>query len=176
MNKEKGCRFVAYDAANGDYEEFDDIQSAKDWLTENDGEGISEEAENGANYIAEIKYRSKVFVVDTPDNYHVHTDECTEDCPEEEWPYDDEFSFIGKHVYQKIDWEDKPTVDVQIEGGNGDYSAYIASDNCPFGCIGEGKTIGSCIDVFLQAVDEMKATYGESNKPFPNITFVYHHS
>lgn len=52
----KGCdyRYVAHDAANGEYEEFETLKEAEDWLTDGDDESISEEACNGQNYIAEI--------------------------------------------------------------------------------------------------------------------------
>ena len=35
----------------------------------------------------------------------MHTDECPEDCDEEEWPYSDDFDFVGNHWYEKIEWE-----------------------------------------------------------------------
>ena len=53
MSKKKNYRFVAYDAANGDYEEFETLKEAEDWLKEGDGEGISDEACCGQNYIAD---------------------------------------------------------------------------------------------------------------------------
>lgn len=97
-------RYVAYDATNGEWEEFETLKAAEDWLTENDGDGISEEACNGQNYIAEIQFRSAVTVIDGKDNYHVHTDDCPEDCDEEEWPHNNDFDWVGKHSYTKIDW------------------------------------------------------------------------
>lgn len=36
---------------------------------------------------------------------NIHTDECPDDCDEEEWPYDDDFDWIGHHSYEKIDWD-----------------------------------------------------------------------
>ena len=51
MSKNKNYRFVAYDAANGDYEEFETLKEAEDWLKEEDGEGISDEACCGQNYM-----------------------------------------------------------------------------------------------------------------------------
>lgn len=97
-------RYVAYDAANGEYEEFETLKEAEDWLKEGDGEGIFDEACRGQNYIAEIQYRSVVTKTDEKENYHVHTDKCPEDCDEEEWPYSDDFDWIGHHSYEKIDW------------------------------------------------------------------------
>ena len=105
MKKEEN-RYVAYDAASGDYEEFKTLKEAEDWLKDGDGEGISEEACNGQNYIAEIQYRSTVTTTDRKEDYHVHTDECTEDCDEEEWPYSDDFDWIGTYSYEKINWDE----------------------------------------------------------------------
>lgn len=98
-------RYVAYDAAYREYEEFVTLKEAEDWLKKGDGEGISEEACDGQNYIAEIQYRSTVTTIDRKENYHVHTDECMEDCDEEEWLYCDDFDEIGKHSYERIDWD-----------------------------------------------------------------------
>lgn len=64
MSKKNNYRYVAYDAANGEYEEFETLKEAEDWLKEGDGEGISDEACCGHNYIAEIQYRSVVTKTD----------------------------------------------------------------------------------------------------------------
>ena len=104
MKKEEN-RYVAYDAASGEYGEFVTLKEAEDWLTDGDAEGISEEACNGRNYIAEIQYRSTVTITDRKEDYHVHTDECMEDFEEEEGPYCDDFDWIGEHSYEKIDWD-----------------------------------------------------------------------
>ena len=46
--------------------------------------------------------------------------------------YEDQFMSLLKHQ----------TIHVAIEQGtDGTYSAYIADEDCEFGCIGEGKTI-----------------------------------
>ena len=47
-----------------------------------------------------------VNVIDEKSNYHVHAEECSEDCDEEEWPYSDDFDWIGDHHYEKINWEE----------------------------------------------------------------------
>ena len=101
-----GYRYVAFDAANREYQEFRTIKEAEEWLTENDYEGILEEAVEGRNYIAEIQYKSVVNVIDEKSNYHVHTDECPENCDDEEWPYSDDFDWTGDHHYEKINWEE----------------------------------------------------------------------
>ena len=106
MSYNKGFRYVAYDAGYGEYQEFKTKEDAEKWLKENDYEGISEEAVEGKNYIAEIQYKSVVDVIDEKSNYHVHTDKCSENCDEEEWPYSDDFDWIGNHHYERINWEE----------------------------------------------------------------------
>lgn len=105
MNKKSNYRYVAYDAANGEYQEFETLNEAENWLKEDDGEGISNEACCGQNYIAEIQYISEVTRIDEKKNYHVHTDDCPEDCDEEEWPYNDDWDWIGDHHYVRINWD-----------------------------------------------------------------------
>jgi len=103
-NKYQTSKFVAYDACNGDLEYFNTKEEAEDWLTENDCEGISKEAENGYNWIAEIKWRSVVIITDNKLNYHEHTDDCSEDCDKEEWPYDCDFDYIGNTTFEEVDY------------------------------------------------------------------------
>ncbi|WP_212123098.1 hypothetical protein [Bacteroides pyogenes] len=98
------CRYVAYDAANNEYYTFETLEEAKDWLKKDDSEWISEEACLGWNFIAEIQYRSVVTVTDQKSNYHTHTEDCPDDCDEEEWPYSDDVEWVGKHSYEKIEW------------------------------------------------------------------------
>lgn len=43
-------------------------------------------------------------------NYHVHTDECPDDCDKEEWPHDDIFDWVGHHSYEKIDWNKEEAI------------------------------------------------------------------
>ena len=108
-NKNQTSKFVAYDAANGDLEYFDTKEKAEEWLTENDSEGVSEEAESGDNWIAEIKWRSVFTIIDMKSNYHEHTDEPTEDCLEncdkEEWPYDCDFDYVGNTTFEEVEYE-----------------------------------------------------------------------
>ena len=106
MSYNSGYRYIAYDAANGEYQEFRTIKEAEEWLKEGGYDGISEEAVEGRNYIAEIQYKSVVNVIDEKSNYHVHTEECSENCDEEEWPYNDDFDWMGDHHYEKINWEE----------------------------------------------------------------------
>lgn len=105
MKPKNDYRYVAYDAANGEYEEFKTVKEAEDWLTENDYESISDEACDGRNYIAEIQYRSVVTKIAEKSDYHVHTDDCPEDCDGEEWPFDDDFDWVGCQTFEKIEWD-----------------------------------------------------------------------
>lgn len=100
-----GFRFVAYDAANGEYEEFKTLKEAESWLKDGDGEGISEEAENGRNWIAEIQYMSEVTEIDNKSNYHENEDGELVNSDGDEWPISSEFDWIGDHHYVKIDWD-----------------------------------------------------------------------
>ena len=66
------------------------------------------------------------------------------------------------------------TYQVIIERGvDGGYSAFIADNNCEFGCIGEGSTVDETKADFLLAVEDMKAVYAEEGTPFPEVEFVF---
>ena len=63
-------------------------------------------------------------------------------------------------------------INVNIERGiDGTYSAYIADNNCEFGCIGEGKSVEETKEDFMAAVDEMKEVYQMNGKKFPDVEF-----
>lgn len=63
-------------------------------------------------------------------------------------------------------------INVLIERGvDGTYSAFIADNNCEFGCIGEGKSVEETKKDFLVAVDEMKEVYHKNGKEFPDVEF-----
>ena len=63
-------------------------------------------------------------------------------------------------------------INVVIERGvDGTYSAFIADNNCEFGCIGEGKSVEETKSDFLEAVDEMKKVYDMNGKKFPDVEF-----
>ena len=62
-------------------------------------------------------------------------------------------------------------INVVIERGiDGSFSAYIADDNCEFGCIGEGKSVETKAD-FMKAVGEMQEVYAEEGSKFPDVEF-----
>ena len=63
-------------------------------------------------------------------------------------------------------------INVVIERGiDGSFSAYIADDNCEFGCIGEGKSVEETKADFMKAVGEMQEVYAEEGSKFPD--FIY---
>lgn len=102
----KKIRYVAYDAANSDYEWFETVEEAKKWLTHDDGDGISEEACNGQNFISEIQYRSVVTKIEDRDDYckceNMEDEECV--CNKQAWEHSEDFSWIGVHDYEKIEY------------------------------------------------------------------------
>lgn len=66
------------------------------------------------------------------------------------------------------------TVIVNIErGSNGNYSAYIASSNCEFGCIGEGCSVKEAESDFMEGVSEMRRVYEVKGLEFPKVEFVF---
>lgn len=78
--------------------------------------------------------------------------------------YEDQFMSLLKHQ----------TIHVAIEQGtDGTYSAYIADEDCEFGCIGEGKTIEETKADFMKAVEDMKTVYAEEGKDFPKVEFEF---
>lgn len=113
-----GFRYVAYDAANGEYEEFKTFEEAESWLKEGDGEGISEEAESGRNWIAEVQYVSEVTEIDNKSNYHENEDGELVNSDGDEWPISNEFDWIGDHHYVKIDWDKIEKTLTNIEDQN----------------------------------------------------------
>ena len=63
-------------------------------------------------------------------------------------------------------------INVVIERGiDGSFSAYIADDNCEFGCIGEGKSVEETKADFMKAVGEMQGVYAEEGSKFPDVEF-----
>ena len=63
-------------------------------------------------------------------------------------------------------------INVVIERGiDGSFSAYIADDNCEFGCIGEGKSVEETKADIMKAVGEMQEVYAEEGSKFPDVEF-----
>ena len=58
-------------------------------------------------------------------------------------------------------------INVTIERGvDGSYSAYIADDNCDFGCIGVGENVEATKSDSMDAVEEMQEVYLENGAEF----------
>ena len=67
-------------------------------------------------------------------------------------------------------------INVVIERGiDGSFSAYIADDNCEFGCIGEGKSVEETKADFMKAVGEMQEVYAEEGSKFPDVEFDFNY-
>lgn len=105
-NKNQKNRFVAYDSDNGEYELFETREKAIDWLNECQDDGLGQDACDGLNFIAEIKWRSVYHETDNKNNYHKHTDDCPEDCDEEEYPFDSSFDSVGDIEYEDVEYEE----------------------------------------------------------------------
>lgn len=61
-----------------------------------------------------------------------------------------------------------------IERGNdGMYGIYIASDNVPFGAIGDGKTVAEAMADFNNSIDEIREYYATEGKEFPDLEFEF---
>jgi hypothetical protein len=98
--------WVAFDADSWEYETFDSMEKAKAWIIGgNSDEEIGEGAENGSCFIAKITHRSKFTETDRKENYHEHTDDCPEDCDEEEWLYDCGADYVGRIEMVPVDLE-----------------------------------------------------------------------
>lgn len=95
-------KFVAFYAADYDMEFFDSKSEAELWLStkhKEDGhnDGFAEETIMGEDVIAEVISQSHFVVDDEKSNYHEHNEECSEECDEEEWGYEEECDKVG-HV------------------------------------------------------------------------------
>ena len=89
-------KYIAYNAAIGEYEHFETLETAKKWLIGQDfSEGIPSEIECGQCFIAKITHKTKMNVTDKKENYHEHSEKCPKDCDKEEWPYYDGFDYVG---------------------------------------------------------------------------------
>lgn len=68
----------------------------------------------------------------------------------------------------------KKNVEVIIERGEDTtFTAYIGSDNAPFGLLGDGKTVKEAIEDFYNSYEEMKAYYKSEKKVFPKLEFEF---
>lgn len=66
----------------------------------------------------------------------------------------------------------KATVIIE-KGADNTYTAYIASNNVPFGVLGDGSTPTEAIEDFKASLVEMKESYEEDGEVFPEIEFEF---
>ena len=86
--------YIAYYAAECEYETFETFEEAEKWLQEWDRQdGFSEETIQGLNFIAKITHRSKVIKTITKEEY------IKEDG---DWPYDPEWDWLGEVEYVRV--------------------------------------------------------------------------
>ena len=67
----------------------------------------------------------------------------------------------------------KEIVVIVERGKDGKYSAYVADNECEFGCIGEGRTARETEEDFMAGVEDMKRIYGREGKHFPEYSFIF---
>ena len=97
-------KYVAYCAVDGEYETFKTFEAARKWLIDDadHSEGIPEESMDGFDYIAKITHRTKFVETESAKDYWKYEgEEGWED--KEEWPYDNEFDFVGKLIMEETD-------------------------------------------------------------------------
>ena len=59
------------------------------------------------------------------------------------------------------------------QNSKGHYSAFINDDRINFGILGEGDTVEKTIEDFKIGYEEMKETYQNIGKEFPELEFMY---
>ena len=94
--------YLAHDAINGEYEEFETIEEAREWLEESFldyDQGYHPETE--LCRIFELKEKVILNIIDSKKNYkYLNEDDIPEDDDESEaWPYDSVFDEICKHEF-----------------------------------------------------------------------------
>lgn len=85
-------KWLAFEAANCEWEKFESFEAAKKWLFGGNDEGYPKEFINGESFIAEITHVTGVDIKERREDY-CETDCCDEcdkdefDCGKEQWPY-----------------------------------------------------------------------------------------
>jgi hypothetical protein len=117
-------KWIAFYAADGEWDEFDTYEDAWKWLhewhvgTAFGGDRYASETIDGADYIAQITHRSKYVVTDCKETHpcphkvypYCHGYDpalCPEDCPAENpWPYSTRYDNAGKVEMEKVEEEE----------------------------------------------------------------------
>lgn len=84
-------KYLAYDSINNEYEKFETIEEAREWLTESfliDGEGYHPDLLGCKIY--KIEETVSFDVTDSKDNYAPG-----------EWPHSEDFDETWKHKFEK---------------------------------------------------------------------------
>jgi len=101
-------KYLAHDQINGDWEDFDTIEEAREFLTESfldDDEGYHPDADSCCIY--QLYETVKIIELDSKSNYKYSSeDEVPEDDHEaidneDFWPHPSQFDFISKHEFIK---------------------------------------------------------------------------
>ena len=98
-------RYLAYDAPNNEYEDFETIEEAQKWIEESilgGGDGYDSEAKDCKIY--ELKQIVEFDKIDSKENYKY---EYEEDIPEDDeeseaWPYGSEFDEVWQHKFTNV--------------------------------------------------------------------------
>ena len=99
-------KYLAFDGINSEYESFDTIEDAREWLTEAFSQ--PHEGYHPSLNDCEIYKLCEVVgyeVTDSKSNYKYENEEDIPDGDEESeaWPYDNEFDEIWKHKFIPIE-------------------------------------------------------------------------
>lgn len=99
----KNKLYLAFDGINGEYEEFDTIEEAREWLEESfmdSKEGYHPDA--ALCLIYKLEETVVLSLADKQENYKYITEEdVPEDSDEECWPYPTQFDEIWTHKWVK---------------------------------------------------------------------------
>jgi hypothetical protein len=95
-------RYLAFDGINGDHEEFDTIEEAREWLEDcflSPGEGYHPDFQSCKIY--QLAETVECEVVDKKENYkYMDEDDIPEgDNESQAWPYSTDFDEIWKHKF-----------------------------------------------------------------------------
>lgn len=112
------AKYIAYDAANHEFELCKTFEEAEKWLLEGarGDEGFAEEFIDGDCLIAKVTHVSAVKITDKKENYmcvrddevpaHCSGCEDSEGCDDgEEWPYDDDVEWVGEPYVKPVEEE-----------------------------------------------------------------------
>lgn len=99
-------KYLAFDACNGEYQTFDNIEDARKWLYDcfydQDDQAYDLDTDSCKIYLLHEKV--ELVETDRKSNYKY---ECEEDLPDggdsdDVWPYDNMFDVVGEHRFIPI--------------------------------------------------------------------------